>query len=146
MDGGEGARALRPLPTAEEESGFSFQAAAPALGLLGHPLPETATLPLPLLVQGKFFSCNDLSKMTEEECRCAGSASPVYNGRGHQQGPHVREGSHPGVFTEAPFLGSPRGGSIQESLLIPNLDPYFLCTLLLRGPEMVGGQWAEAMP
>ena len=29
----------------------------------------TTCLPLSWM-QGKFFSCNDLSKMTEEECKC----------------------------------------------------------------------------
>lgn len=37
-----------------------------------HPVSTATCLLLPSGALGKFFSCNDLSKMTEEECRCAG--------------------------------------------------------------------------
>lgn len=44
------------------------------------------SIPRPSLMQGKFFSCNDLSKMTEEECKCVLSPWLGLGGRGLRAG------------------------------------------------------------
>lgn len=53
-------------------------------------------------MQGKFFRCNDLSKMTEEECRCAGPAGQGRRAGGPPAG-DVREGQ---VALQAGELGA----------------------------------------
>lgn len=75
----------------------------------------TTCLPLSWM-QGKFFSCNDLSKMTEEECKCvcwggggsgAGAGSPSAGGTGGPEslGPERCSQRPPALGTEGRVPG-----------------------------------------